>query len=167
MDIEKIGRYLAKLRHKHNLTQEQLAEKLGVTNKTVSRWETGKYLPPVEALQQLSEFYKITINEILSGQELNHEEYKEKAEENIKSVLKVSAFTLQDKIEFFKKKWKKEHVFSVIIELLIIIAFLIIGIVLDNGLQIIAILAGFVWSNRTYNQMMQYVENHVYHITKE
>ena len=96
MDIEKIGRYLAKLRHKHNLTQEQLAEKLGVTNKTVSRWETGKYLPPVEALQQLSEFYKITINEILSGQELNHEEYKEKAEENIKSVLKVSAFTLQD-----------------------------------------------------------------------
>lgn len=48
MDIKKIGTYLAALRHEQNLTQEQLAEKLGVTNKTISRWETGKYLPPVE-----------------------------------------------------------------------------------------------------------------------
>ena len=48
MDMVKIGKFLAELRKGHNLTQEELGEKLGVTNKTISRWETGTYMPPVE-----------------------------------------------------------------------------------------------------------------------
>ena len=53
MDTIKIGRFLKELRKENKLTQEQLGEKLGVTNKTVSRWETGTYLPPVECLSML------------------------------------------------------------------------------------------------------------------
>ena len=50
MDMVKIGQFLSELRRGQGLTQEQLGEELGVTNKTVSRWETGTYLPPVEML---------------------------------------------------------------------------------------------------------------------
>jgi transcriptional regulator with XRE-family HTH domain len=80
MDMQKIGSFLSQLRKEQSMTQEQLGEKLGVTNKTVSRWETGTYLPPVEMLQLLSELYGITINEILSGERLGEKEYREKAD---------------------------------------------------------------------------------------
>ena len=103
MDIKVVGAYLAELRKENNLTQEQLGEKLGVTNKTISRWETGTYLPPVDILEKLSDMYGITINEIISGRKLTETEYKKEAEKNIKSVLNRSTFTLQEKIEFFKK----------------------------------------------------------------
>lgn len=83
MDIQKIGMFLAELRKERDLTQDELGEKIGVTNKTVSRWENGNYLPPVEILQMLSKLYDISINEILSGERLSGENYKENAEELI------------------------------------------------------------------------------------
>lgn len=67
MELIKIGNFIAELRKKQKLTQEQLGEKLGVTNKTVSRWETGTYLPPAEALLAMSELFGVSINELLSG----------------------------------------------------------------------------------------------------
>ena len=70
MDTVKIGKFLAGLRHERELTQEQLAERLGTSNKTISRWENGNYMPPVEMLAELSEFYGVSINEILSGRRL-------------------------------------------------------------------------------------------------
>lgn len=162
MDTKKIGTFLSQLRHEKNLTQEQLGEQLGVTNKTVSRWENGNYMPPVEILMQLSEFYGISINEILSGQRLEDSAYKEKAEENIKMVLESSAFQLEDRIAFFQKKWKKDHAFSLTVEMLIILAVMAAGFLLDNGLQFVGILAGFIWSIVKYNQMMTYVERNAY-----
>ena len=83
MDVQKIGAFLKELRKQNNLTQEQLGEKVGVTNKTVSRWETGKYMPPIECLKLLSDIYQISINEILIGEKLNEEDYKGAAEDNI------------------------------------------------------------------------------------
>lgn len=83
MDIQKIGMFLAELRKERELTQDELGEKIGVTNKTVSRWENGNYLPPVEILQILSIFYDVSINELLSGERLSNENYKENAEEFI------------------------------------------------------------------------------------
>jgi len=83
MDTQKIGNFLKELRKQNNMTQEQLGEKIGVTNKTVSRWETGNYMPPIESLKLLSDLYQISINEILAGEMLNEEDYKEAAEENI------------------------------------------------------------------------------------
>ena len=97
MDMQKIGSFLGQLRKEQGMTQEQLGEKLSVTNKTISRWETGTYMPPVEMLQMLSEMYGITINEILSGERLGEKEYRQKAEENIKVTLSASAFTWKEK----------------------------------------------------------------------
>ena len=71
MDMQKIGAFLAELRKEKNLTQDELGEQIGVTNKTVSRWENGNYLPPVEMLQILSKFYNVSINEILNGERIN------------------------------------------------------------------------------------------------
>lgn len=87
MDIQKIGAFLKELRKQNNMTQEQLGIRVGVTNKTVSRWETGKYMPPVECLKLLSDIYQITINEILMGEKLSKENYKEASENNITIVL--------------------------------------------------------------------------------
>ena len=83
MDMQKIGCFLAELRKAKNLTQEELGEQIGVTNKTVSRYENGNYLPPVEILQMLSKLYDVSINELLSGKCLDDGQYKENAEEFI------------------------------------------------------------------------------------
>ena len=91
MDTIKIGNFLATLRKEQNLTQEALGEKLGVTNKTVSRWENGNYLPPVEMLQELSKLYAVSINELLCGERLKQEEYQAKAEETITGILSGSS----------------------------------------------------------------------------
>ena len=93
MDMVKMGSFLAELRKERNLTQAELGEKLGVTNKTISRWETGNYMPSVEMLEELSTMYGMTINELLSGKKLSTEEYKEMAETNIKETLKESTFS--------------------------------------------------------------------------
>ena len=106
MDMVKMGSFLAELRKERNLTQAELGEKLGVTNKTISRWETGNYMPSVEMLEELSTMYGMTINELLSGKKLSTEEYKEMAETNIKETLKESTFSLKEKQEFFKKMVK-------------------------------------------------------------
>lgn len=163
MDIERVGNFLSELRRKKGLSQEQLGEKIGVTNKTISRWETGKYLPPVDALEALSNFYGITINEILSGKSLSAEEFKKSAEENLKDTLSTSAFTIKDKIEFYKSKWKKDHAMGMIIEVILIGAVIITGIVLNNIVLIFGLMAAFVWTIVKYNQMMAYVEKNTFH----
>lgn len=111
MDMQKIGKFLAELRKGNNLTQDELGERLGVTNKTVSRWENGNYLPPVEMLQLLSRLYDVSINELLSGARLNDERYKEKAEEYI-------AVDLMKK----SKEAKKRLIISVIVACMTILA---------------------------------------------
>ena len=67
MDLLSIGNFIAQLRKQNGLTQEQLGEQIGVTNKTVSRWETGVYMPPADALMKMSELFGVTVNELLSG----------------------------------------------------------------------------------------------------
>lgn len=92
MDPILIGKFLAALRKERGMTQEELGEKIGVTNKTISRWENGNYMPPVEALLALSELYKISINEILTGRRLSIEDYKKSAEKHIQVSLKKYHF---------------------------------------------------------------------------
>ncbi len=102
MDMQKIGIFLSELRKENNLTQEALGEKIGVTNKTISRWENGNYISPVEMLQILSKMYDDSINEILSGERLDDEKFKTKAEENIATALENST---KEKKMIFEKKW--------------------------------------------------------------
>ncbi len=159
MDLTKIGKFIAELRKEHRFTQEQLGEKIGVTNKTVSRWETGMYLPPADALLALSELFDVSINEILSGKRLSEEEYKEAAEENLKHTIEASSFSLNEKIVFYKKKWLKEHITIMALWGLCIIGVLVAGVILTKPLLVsgamILLVLGHVWRNNT---MMTYVE---------
>lgn len=68
MDTLKIGRFIARVRKEKNMTQEELANILGVTNKTVSRWENGNYMPDLSLLKPLSEALDVSLNELLSGE---------------------------------------------------------------------------------------------------
>ena len=87
MDTKRIGLFLKELRKENGMTQEQLGEKVGVSNKTISRWETGNYMPPVECLSILSDIYNISINEILAGERASGEDFTIIAEKNITSTL--------------------------------------------------------------------------------
>ena len=163
MDMVKMGSFLAELRKEHNLTQAELGEKLGVTNKTISRWETGSYMPPVEMLAELSNLYNLTINELLSGKKLTTEEYKEMAETNIKETLKASAFCLKEKQEFYKKKWLKDHMAIMVFVGICIIGVFIAGAMMRNSLigcvSILMLVVAHDWRNNT---MMTYVEKHAF-----
>ena len=89
MDQYKIGRFIAENRKQKNMTQEALGSKVGVTNKTVSRWETGRYMPDLDTIPVLCDELGITANELLCGEKLD-ENYKEKADENVMDVLAVN-----------------------------------------------------------------------------
>ena len=161
MDVQKIGIFLADLRKGKGWTQEQVGQQLGVTNKTVSRWENGNYMPPVDVLLELSKLYGISINEILSGQRLTEAEYHEKAEENIKAALE-SSFSLQEKVEYFKRKWCKEHIFEDVLAVIAVIAVYLAGYHFDNGLQFVALLLPAIYHGVRNNRMMTYVESHAF-----
>ena len=163
MDTIKIGNFLASLRKEQGLTQEALGEKLGVTNKTVSRWENGNYLPPVEMLQELSKLYAVSINEILCGKRLEKEEYQKKAEETITSILSGSPFSFQERSDFWKHKWQKDHLVSNIALAILLLVMFVAGILLSKPLVvgIAPILAVLVYMIRR-NSMMIYVENNLY-----
>lgn len=97
MDLLSIGNFIAQLRKQNGLTQEQLGEQIGVTNKTVSRWETGVYMPPADALMKMSELFGVTVNELLSGKRLSEQEYMVAAEKNLNQLVKSSVFDHKDK----------------------------------------------------------------------
>lgn len=67
MNIQKIGNYIKELRCKNNLTQEELANKIYVTNKAVSRWESGKNIPGIDTLYLLSKELNVSVNDILNA----------------------------------------------------------------------------------------------------
>ena len=68
MDVQKIGGFLKELRKQNNMTQEQLGERIGVTNKTVSRWETGRNLPELDILIEMADYYEVELRELLNGE---------------------------------------------------------------------------------------------------
>jgi len=163
MDLVQIGKFIAQLRKEHRLSQEKMGELLGVTNKTISRWETGTYLPPAEMLVFISNLFDVTINELLSGKRLTTNEHKAAAENNLKQVVHESSFTLKDKVTFFKKKWLKEHIASMCCWSIGIITIFVTGIIFTIPLLLAAamllLLAGHCWRNNT---MMAYVERNVF-----
>ena len=80
MDQMKIGRYIALLRRQAGLTQEKLGEKLGVTNKTISRWENGNYMPDIEMFGLLAKEFHVSINDLLAGEKIPDEDFRQKAD---------------------------------------------------------------------------------------
>ena len=90
MDTKKIGAFIAQNRKEKGFTQEQLGEKLGVSNKTVSRWENGNYMPDLSLLEPLSQELGITLNELLAGERIEKEEEQEYTERNLRNTLRYT-----------------------------------------------------------------------------
>lgn len=173
MDQIKIGKFIATLRKEKDLTQEQLGEKLGVTNKTISRWENGNYMPDIEMLSLLAKEFDVSINELISGERLLLDDFKKVADNNLVMALNSSTFTLKEKIAFFKKKWLREHIATIA---LCIVAWL--SIMLWTALKLqdkksyallgaIGSILALLFYVVLYNRMMVYVENHAYRATSD
>lgn len=173
MDQIKTGKFIATLRKEKDLTQEQLGEKLGVTNKTISRWENGNYMPDIEMLSLLSKEFDVSINELISGERLLLDDFKKAADNNLVMALNNSAFTLKEKIAFFKKKWLREHIATIV---LCIVPWLSIMIwtaekLKDSNSRVLLGAIGSVLAVLfyvfLYNRMMIYVENNAYRTTSD
>jgi len=99
MDQRKIGVFLKTLRKEKNITQEQLAEKMGVSNRSVSRWETGANLPELDILMQLADYYGVELREILDGERRTQNMDPEMEE----TVLKVADYSNQEKLQLTRR----------------------------------------------------------------
>ena len=88
MDQIKIGKFIAECRKKNNLTQMQLAEKLNITDRAISKWENGKSMPDSGIMLDLCNELKISVNELLSGEVIEMDDYNKKTEELIIQMAK-------------------------------------------------------------------------------
>ena len=83
MDQKKIGKFIATCRKERGFTQAALAEMFGITDRAVSKWETGKSMPDASIMLELCEVLEISVNELLSGERLDTDQYKAMAEEHL------------------------------------------------------------------------------------
>ena len=88
MDQEKIGKFIAAKRKERGLTQMQLSEKLGITDRAVSKWETGRSLPDASIMLELCGLLNITVNDLLCGEVVSMERYNEQTEKNLLEMVK-------------------------------------------------------------------------------
>lgn len=97
MNQENIGKFIAECRKNKNLTQVQLANLLGTTDKSISKWENGKCLPDSSLYESLCEILDISINELFAGNRITDEDYKKVADNNLMKLLKYNLYNLSDK----------------------------------------------------------------------
>ena len=88
MDQIKIGRFIAECRKKQNLTQFELSEKLNITDRAVSKWENGKSMPDSSIMLELCDVLKISVNDLLCGEVVTMDDYKEKLDKTIIEMVK-------------------------------------------------------------------------------
>ena len=91
MDQEKIGKFIKEERKNKKLSQEELGELLGVSNRSISKWETGVSLPDISLFKPLCEVLDISYNELLSGERLNKTNYQERLEDNLSNVISYAS----------------------------------------------------------------------------
>lgn len=118
MDLVKIGKYIAGKRKALEMTQKQLAEKLNMSDKSVSKWERGVCLPDVSVYRELCEILGISINEFLAGEDIDAENVEKKSEDNIIQVTKDS-----------KKKQKNLKSILAVVTTFAVIMVLVLGAV--------------------------------------
>ncbi len=127
MDQAKIGAFIAALRREKSWTQEELGERLGVTNKTISRWENGNYMPSVEMLTLLGKEFGVTLNELLEGRKLGEADFRAAADEKLAQAMARSG-------ERFRRWMNRYGAFAAIV----LVLFLVIGM--------------FIYANWQYRQ---------------
>lgn len=165
MNQEKIGKFISECRKNKNMTQQELADKLSVSKNAVSKWERGLNLPDASLMPELCKILSISLNDLFSGEKIPDNKYKEIADNNLLSALENSTFTLKDKIDFFKKKWKKDHLSNIILSF-ITWTVLLIALKLQ-GVEIYLIgtiggLLAMLFYIILYNKMMAYIEKNAY-----
>ena len=117
MDQIKVGAFLKDLRNEKGITQEQLAEKLGVSGRTISRWETGKNMPDISLLVEIAEFFDVSIPEIIKG---------ERKSENMKNETKEVAETMSDYAKAEKEQLIKSFRNMSIIGLIALLVYMVL-----------------------------------------
>ena len=138
MDQVKIGNFIKECRKELGITQYELADKLNVSFKTISKWECGKGLPDVSLLLPLCNELKISVNELLSGERLLNEEYKEKAEDNLIDIIKKER-------EENKKKIMIEVLIGIPCIVSILSLFIMAGLLnIEDYQRIIMLVIGFI-----------------------
>lgn len=135
MNQIKIGKFIASCRKELNFTQKQLAEQLNISDKTVSKWETGKGLPEVSLMMPLCEILRINVNELLSGERLSDDNYQEKAEENVMDLIRER--------EENKKKVIISAVVAILTACVLVVCVLIVGYSKEFSLLIKSLIVGF------------------------
>ena len=140
MDQIKIGKFIAQRRKLKNLTQMQLAEKLNITDRAISKWENGRSLPDCSIMLQLCSELEITVNDLLHGEVVKMENYKENSEQLLLEMVK-------QKEESDKLLLKMENIIGVIsIIFLLTLCFLASFLNMEDWLRIVLIVLGFVVS---------------------
>lgn len=138
MDQIKIGKFIAECRKNNNLTQMQLAEKLNITDRAISKWENGKAMPDSSIMLELCSELKISVNELLSGEVLEMNNYNERIEQNLIEMIKQKE--LSD-----KRLLTMEIVIGVLVSLVLFILIFIASFVeMTDWLRIILIITGLV-----------------------
>ncbi len=164
MNQETIGKFIAECRKSKNLTQEQLAEKLGVSNKSISRWENGKTMPDYSILLNLCENLDISVNELFSCEKLSNENFRVEADKNLLCALENSTFNLKEKIKSYRKTWLKKNRIRIALSVAIwIVAMLMLKY--SNAEHLIGYFAGMLavlLFSLQQNNMNRFIENRIY-----
>ena len=138
MDQVKIGKFIAECRRKNNLTQMQLAEKLNITDRAISKWENGKAMPDSSIMLDLCSELKISVNELLIGEVLKMNDYNEKVEQNLFEMVK-------QKEESDKRLLSIEIAIGVLISIIFFtLVFIASFVEMKDWLRITLILTGFI-----------------------
>lgn len=114
MNQDKIGKFIAKCRKEKNLTQAQLAEKLNITDRAVSKWETGRSMPDSSIMLELCEILGVTVNELLSGDIIDMQNIEKKADENLIALKRKDENNIKKNVIVF-------IIFSIILLIAIIV----------------------------------------------
>ncbi len=165
MDMTKLGQFLQALRKERGLTQEQLGERLHVSGKTVSRWETGTYMPPVEMLLALSELYGVSINELVNGERIAPEDVPARAEAALTAALKDAPFHLKERQQFWRRKWDREHRWLIVLYVLAMTVLFGVTLLWEAaGMAplVIAAIVTLCFTAAMNNARESYVERHLY-----
>ena len=101
MDQIKIGKFIAECRKKNNLTQMQLAEKLNITDRAISKWENGKAMPDSSIMLDLCNEHNINVNDLLCGEKISKDAYNKQLEQNIIDMIKQNVMGVLISIVFF------------------------------------------------------------------
>ena len=138
MDQMKIGRFIAERRKNAGLTQMQLAEKLNITDRAVSKWETGKSMPDTSLMLELCDELKISVNDLLSGEVVSMENYNVKMEQNLLEMVKQK--------ESADKRLLSMEIFIGVLVTAVLLALVFAAsfVPMENWLRVLLILAGLV-----------------------